>query len=113
MSKRHDAVGEEAAPRREAPIPSALAGGPGLGDVRRASHGVAGRDRETRLLVWREGLLRLARNEDLQDARAGAARALSHLHDLPGLPRRTLPGCHAEFSLGRPHVARTPDAADR
>src|SRR4051812_28468682 len=101
MPERPDARGEEAALRRKPPIPSALARRPGLGDVWRAAGRATVGAREGGPLVRGEGILRLAGDEDLQNACARAAGALSHLHCMSRLPRRTLPGGYAEFSLGR------------
>ena len=51
-------------------------------------------------LVWREGLLPLARNQVLQNARPRAALALPRLHQVPGMPRSaTKARCVALFSF--------------
>src|SRR5690606_36172293 len=52
-------------------------------------------------VVRRAPLLRLAGNQGLQDAHPRAAVALSQLHGMPGLPRRTAQARGAVVEAGR------------
>ena len=66
----------------------------------RRSAGRGHRRRRTggeRSLVRRAGILQMAREQDLQNARARAAQPLSRLHHLSRLPRRPLPAGGAEL----------------
>src|ERR1051325_7295952 len=57
------------------------------------------RSRMAARMVWRQGLLPLARIQGLQNARARAAVALPRLHALPGLPGQTVPAGGAALPI--------------